>query len=109
MELYTAEPSSTEPSALEVKNATEKFERYKSPDTDKILTEVIQEGGETLHCEIYELIHSIWNKLQLLQLSNKPIIVPIYKNGDKTSCNSYWGILLLSTSYKILFHTPPSK
>jgi hypothetical protein len=30
------------------------------------------------------------------------LIVPIHKTGDKTVCNNYRGISLLSTSYNIL-------
>jgi hypothetical protein len=30
------------------------------------------------------------------------IIVPVHKTGDKTDCNNYCGISLLSTSYKML-------
>jgi hypothetical protein len=32
----------------------------------------------------------------------KEVIVPDYKEGDTSDCNNYHGILLLSTSYKIV-------
>jgi sorting nexin-29 len=44
----------------------------------------------------------MWNKEQLPQKWKESITVPIYKKGDKTDCNNYQGISLLSTAYKIL-------
>jgi hypothetical protein len=78
------------------------LESYKSPGTDQILAELIKAGGETFYCEIYRLICSIWNKEELPWQWKESIIVSIYKKGDKTDCNNYQGISLLSTAYKIL-------
>jgi hypothetical protein len=46
---------------------------------------------------IHKLIHSIWNKEELPDQWKEPTILPIHKKGDKSDCNNYPGISLLST------------
>jgi hypothetical protein len=53
-------------------------------------------------CDIHKLINFIWNREELPDQWKESIIVPVHRNGDKTDCNNYRGISLLSTSYKIL-------
>jgi hypothetical protein len=98
------EPLLPEPSFVEVETAIGKLKGYKSPGTDQILAELIKAGGETLCSKIHKLICSIWNKKELPQQWKESIIVPIHKKGDKTDCNNYRGMTLLSTAYKILFN-----
>jgi hypothetical protein len=91
-----------EPSASEIEIAIGEMKRYKSPGFDHIPAELIQAGWGTLLSEIHKLIKLIWNKEELPHQWKESIVVPIYKNGDKSDCNNYRGISLLSTSYKIL-------
>jgi hypothetical protein len=100
--MQTAEPFEPHPSASEFEVAIGKPKRYKSPGVDQIPAEVIQAGGETLRSEIHKLIKLIWNKEKLPHRWKESIMVPIHKKGDKTDCNNYRGISLLSTSYNIL-------
>jgi hypothetical protein len=86
---------------LEIEIAIAKLKNYKSLGTDEISAEPIQAGGEILLSAIHKLINYIWNKEQLPDQWEESIIVPIHKKGDKTDCNNYRGISLLSTSYKI--------
>jgi hypothetical protein len=102
MDIHTAESLVPEPSLVEVEIAIGKLESYKSPGTDNIPAELIKAGGETLYSVIHRLICCIWNKEELPQQWKESIIVPIYKKGDKTDCNNYRGISLLSPAYKIL-------
>jgi hypothetical protein len=97
-----AEPLVPGPSRLEVEIVIAKLKKYKSPGSDEILAELIQAGGEILLSEIHKLINSVWNKKELPDQWKESIIAPIHKKGDKTDCNNYRGISLLSTSYKIL-------
>jgi hypothetical protein len=91
-----------EPSLVEVEIAIGKLRSCKSPGIAQIAEELIKAGGETLYSEIYKVVCSIWNKEELPQQWKEFIIVPIHKKGDRTDCNNYRGISLLSTAYKIL-------
>jgi hypothetical protein len=77
------------------------LENYKSPSSDHIPAELIQAGGEILLSAIHELINSVWNKKGLPVQWKESIIVPVHKKSDKTVCNNYRDISLLSTSYTI--------
>jgi hypothetical protein len=102
MDIHTAKPLVPEPSLVKVEIAIGKLKSYKSPGTDNITSELIKAGGETLYSETHRLTCCIWNKEELPQQWKESIIVPIYKKGDKTGCNNYRVISLLSTAYKIL-------
>jgi hypothetical protein len=99
IEIHTAEQLVPCTSHCEVEIATAKLKKYESPGSDKIPAEMIQIGGETL---LSAIINSIRNKEELPDQWKESIIVPIYKEGDKTDCYYYCGISLLSTSYKIV-------
>jgi hypothetical protein len=102
MDIQTAEPLVPQPSLVKVEIATGRLKSYKSPGTDQILTKLIKAGGEMLCSEIHKLICSTWNKEELPQQWKESIIIPIHEKVDKTDCNNYQGISLLSTAYKIL-------
>jgi hypothetical protein len=104
MDIHLAEPLVPEPSLVEVEIAIGKLKSYKSPGTDQIPAELIKAGGITLYSEIHRLICCIWNIEELPHQWKESITVPIHKKGDKTDCNNYRGISLLSTAYKILFN-----
>jgi hypothetical protein len=80
------------------------LKKYKSPGSDQILAELIQAGGEMLLSEIHKFINYVWNNEELPDQWKESIIVPICKKGDKTDCNNYLAISLLSTSYKMLLN-----
>jgi hypothetical protein len=78
------------------------LKRYKSPSSDQIPAELIQEGDEILRSKIHKLINSIWIKGKQPDQWKESIIVPVQKKGDEPESSNYHGISLLSASYKIL-------
>jgi hypothetical protein len=95
--MHTAEPSS-----VKTEIAIDELKRYRSPGIYHIVAELLQVEGSTLCFEIHKLINSVWSKEELPQQGKESIIVPIYKECNKTSCNNSRGISLLPTAYKML-------
>jgi uncharacterized protein YaaR (DUF327 family) len=98
--VHMAEPLVPGPSRLKVEIAIAKLKKFKSASSDQ----VIQAGGKILLSVIHKLINSVWNKEKLSDQWKESMIVPIHKKGDKTDCNNYSGISMLSTSYKTLLN-----
>jgi hypothetical protein len=80
------------------------LKKHKSPGSDQIWVELIHAGSEILLSVIHKLVNSGWNKEELPDQWKEFIIVPAHKKGDRTDCNNYRGISLLSTSYNILWN-----
>jgi hypothetical protein len=106
--MHTAESLAPAPHPCRVQITIVKLKRYKSPGSDQIPAQLIQEGDETLRPESHKLINYIWNKEELPQRWSNAIIVSIYKKVDQTDCNNYRDTSLF-TSYKILFNILLSK
>jgi hypothetical protein len=73
---------------LEVEIAITKLRKYKLPGSDQIPAELNQARVEKLLSVIHKPTNSIWNKEELPYQRKESVIVPIYKNGDKTDCNN---------------------
>jgi len=58
---------------------------------------LIEAVGRTIRPEVHEVINSIWNKEEMPEEWKESIILPIFKNGDKTDCSNHRGISLLPT------------
>jgi hypothetical protein len=64
--MRTAEPLAARPSAFQVQIVVENLKRHKSPGINHIPEKFIPARGRTIHSEVHNLIHSIWNKEELL-------------------------------------------
>jgi hypothetical protein len=71
--------------------------------------ELVKAGSRKICSENHKLINSIRNKEELREKLKESNIVPTYKKSDKTDCNNYRGISLLSSTYTILSNILPSR
>jgi hypothetical protein len=101
-QIHTAEPLVPGFGRLEVEIAVAKLKKYELPGSDQIVAELIKAGGKISLSAIHKLINPVSNKKELPDQWKEPIILLVHKKGDKTNCNNYRGMSLLSTSDKIL-------
>jgi hypothetical protein len=83
IEVHMAEQLVHGPSRLKVEIAVAKLKKYKSPGSDGIPAELIQEGSEILLSAIHKSITSVWNKEELTDKWKESIILPVHKKVIK--------------------------
>ena len=101
LEFNLAESLEPDITALEVKNALKKMKNGKAPGVDTIPAELLKNSGEDGVAWLLELIDMLWNGQEPPKDWRRDLICPIYKKGDKTNCNNYRGISLMSHAYKV--------
>ena len=100
--LPVMEELDTPPTEEELSKAIDSLARGKAPGGDGIPAEVLQCAKSTLLHHLYELLCQCWEEGYVPQDMCDANIVTLYKNkGDRSDCNNYRGISLLSVVSKV--------
>ena len=87
----------TLPTEIELSEAIDKLAPRKAPGGDVIPAEAIKYGKPALLKHLHELLCQCWEEGRVPQDMRDANIITLYKNkGDRTDCNNYRGISLLS-------------
>ena len=91
------------PSFEETTKAIKQIKCGKAAGVDGIPPEAWKHGGPALHRKLHELFLCCWEQGKLPQDLRDAVIITLYKNkGEKSNCDNYRGITLLSIAGKIL-------
>lgn len=91
-----------EPTVEELSKAIDSMPSGKAPGEDNIPAEVIKCGKPVLLKPLHDLLCLCWKEGKVPQSMRNSKIITLYKNkGDRTDCNSYRGISLLSIVGKV--------
>ena len=101
-DLPVLEELDTEPTLEELSKAIDALACGKAPGDDCIPPEIIKVGKSALMKPLHELLCLCWREGQVPQAMRNAKIITLYKNkGDRSDCNNYWGISLLSIVGKV--------
>ena len=90
------------PTGEELSKAIDCLSRRKAPGKDGIPPEVLKSGKPVLLQHLHELLCLCWEKGHVPRDMREANIVALYKNkGDRSDCNNYHGLFLLSVVGKV--------
>jgi len=92
------------PSEAEVEKALKSLKNGKAAGCDGINAEMLKAGGGVLVKWIHRLISKIWQDEMVPDDWRKAVVVPLFKKGDKSVCDNWRGISLLSVAGKVFTH-----
>ena len=100
--LSTMEELDVEPTLEELSKAIDKLAAGKAPGSDGIPPDLIKQCKTTLLHPLYEILCQCWKEGEVPQDMRDSKITTLYKNkGDRSDCNNYRGISLLSIVGKV--------
>lgn len=89
-------------SLSEVVVAIQQQQNKKAVGIDNVPGELLKYGGDELHQTIWKLFDRMWNEERVPDSFRVSPICSLYKNkGDRSDCNSYRGISLLTSPRKV--------
>ena len=90
-----------EPTLEEVQKAVHKLSSNKTAGKDEITAEMMKAGGPAVMQELHQLVVAVWRSEAVPQEWIDAVIIPLPKKGDKTLCDNWRGISLLSVAGKV--------
>nr|CAH8854433.1 unnamed protein product [Trichobilharzia regenti] len=90
------------PSLTEVTKAVTNLKLGKAEGPDGMTPEVFKYGGDSLLSGLTEVLGSVWESEEVPSGWCKSLIIPICKEGDKSSCDNHRGISLTNIVSKVL-------
>ena len=86
----------------EVAKAVKRLQNGKAAGEDRIVAELLKNGGETVIEWLTELMQEVWRTRQVPQEWKNATLIPLFKKKDRKQCDNYRGISLLSVPGKVL-------
>ncbi|CAH8430565.1 unnamed protein product [Schistosoma mattheei] len=90
------------PSLYEVEKAIGNLKRGRAAGPDRFTPEIFKDGGPVLAMRLTEVLGRIWELDVIPSDWSQSLIVPVFKKGQKSSCDNHRGISLTNIVSKIL-------